>query len=136
MSTVLSTLEQYFQAASEKILETLSEIYGVEYEVYGVDVKDPYTVYGPEPAESDYVLRFSGKGILTPVYGFVDYSPEHAGEMEEAYLYTTDSEIEPGDVVKVVRTDGASKRFRVYAKEVMGITCPVLFKYRVRPLVD
>ena len=135
MATGLSTLEQYFQAASQKALETLSSTYGVEYVVYRADSEDPYTVYGADPMEADYSQYSTGKGILVPIYGFVDYSLEQAGDVEELYLYTTDS-LEPGDVIEVTRTDGAAKRYRIYSKEAIGLTSPVVTRYRVRPLID
>jgi len=133
--SVLDVLENYLEIVSNVLTNTFGKVYGVDFELYRADPVDPYTVYGADPDETSYNLVTTAKGILVPAYGFVDYSSEEAGVLDEAYLYASEN-LQPGDIVKILRSDTATKRYRVYAMEAIGITSPVIKRYRLRPLVD
>jgi hypothetical protein len=127
-------MERIVKEINTESLRVLEHYYGLELELFHEDKNGYSDVYGVHAGNNQTKIR-NFIGILVSD-DFYSADGQYSGNFEEGFLYTTDKDVKPTDVIKVKVSDTKIRRYKVIRKESIGMQDEVFVRYKLSNLGD
>lgn len=128
-------MESILKEQSERGLEQMEYYYGIDLEIHRQKKSDAYSqVHGRDAGGPTYIAE-TIHGVLQGD-DFLPSNNWYSGNFETGFLYTRSKAILVGDIIKIVVTDGKSRRFKVVERQQIGFTTEIFTQWKLSGLGD
>ena len=132
---LLSDIERYLSCNTSCWLESLINLYGVEFHVFKPAPGVFTDVYGQEAGDEYPNCHGPYVGIVVGD-DFFPTDANSAGAFQEGWLFVNTCKAESGDLMSIDRDDGKSRRYKIMSKQSLGTTRSVFHKYKLSAVGD
>lgn len=127
-------MERIIRTNAGKYLEVLEHYNAIEVLLYREKKNSHSDVYGKySGSKSNYHKKF--EAILVSDDFFAS-SSTYAGDFEEGFMFTSESDVRPSDTIVIQSADGKQRRHRVDSVESLGTQDSVFYRYKLTNIGD
>jgi hypothetical protein len=127
-------MENIIKNLSKEHLKVLEYYYGIDIELYRPQKDIMTDVYG-QFAGNNYDLLKNFTGIVVSD----DFFPSdgvYAGNFEQGFLYTSETDINVADILKLVSSDGKIRRYKIESLDTIGTQDTLFTRYVISNLAN